>query len=79
MSDFDTFLAQFTEKGTTKIHGAVMKCVDKTGIASTRVIVMVKVEALTLAIQERKCTAKLAAITPSLQMLRRFKRMLFSK
>jgi len=31
MSEFDTLLAKYTEKGNAKIHGALCKCVDKNG------------------------------------------------
>lgn len=31
MSEFDTILAKFTQKGDAKVHGAIMKCVDNHG------------------------------------------------
>lgn len=31
MSDLDTLLANFTQKGDAQVHGAIMKCVDTRG------------------------------------------------
>jgi CubicO group peptidase (beta-lactamase class C family) len=31
MSDFDTLLANYTEKGNAKVHGVLAKCVDRSG------------------------------------------------
>lgn len=36
MSEFDNLLASFTEKGGAKVHGAIMKCVDKNGTFPSR-------------------------------------------
>lgn len=30
-SDFDTMLAELTQKHNPKVHGVIMKCVDKNG------------------------------------------------
>lgn len=30
-SDFDRLLAELTKKGDPKVHGVLMKCVDKNG------------------------------------------------
>lgn len=31
-SDFDAFLAGYTKKENAKVHGVIIKCVDKTGM-----------------------------------------------
>ncbi|OAL07048.1 beta-lactamase class C and other penicillin binding protein [Phaeosphaeriaceae sp. SRC1lsM3a] len=31
MSDFDTLLAEYTQKGSARVHGVICKCVDRTG------------------------------------------------
>jgi hypothetical protein len=79
MSDFDALLADYTTKGNAKVHGVIIKCVDRNGIPPSPLFFFLWIDTDTEARQGMKYTAKSRATTHSPPMPRPSTKMSCSK